>query len=402
MIITVPRDMPELGQFIMDTITKRFVEVKWDVDPTSYAFNGVQATLDLPRRAVTIHITLKIEAAIEVYAPHLKGCTDVVHDVAIQTELDKLVMIDKELRAPKLTKEQKHITAQIGLLIYFIEYVVTIIHPVHRLTFVMPYPPEQPAVAVLNRIWKYLYAQRHALGNTFGGTLSDNREVSASAAYTPLEQVPTGERLFIADATWTGSQERSIKAYAIKWYGGTLSFGAKTIHAIMASSFSAEAEAVHDVVEYGNYLVDRLIEMGHLAQTANMTLCDNEGLVKTLQLKAKGGSKLHRRKLGIILQNIERERYKIAHISTHQMPVDMLTKLVSKKKVQQSLDFLYNTSNMVKHGVAMPVNLFPGHIPQAIPHLMYTGKEEELVISSSLESLLVAAPLEAARSRTPW
>ena len=62
---------------------------------------------------------------------------------------------------------------------------------------------------------------------------------------------------------------------------------------------------MHDVIEYGNYIVDRIIEMGHLAQTDNLTLCDNEGLVKTLQLKAKGGSKLHRRKLGIILQNIE-------------------------------------------------------------------------------------------------
>ena len=238
MIITVPRDMPEIGTLIMDNITRRFVDAKWDIDPVSYAFNGVQATLDIPRRAATIHITLKIEAAIAKYAPHLIGCTDVVYEAATQQALDKLIMVDKELRLPKLSKAQKHITAQIGLLIYFIEYVASIVHPVHRLTFVMPYPPEQPANEVIAQLWKYLYSQRHVLGNTFGGTLSDEYEVRASAAYTPLEQVPTSQRLFIADATWTGSQERSIKAFAIKWSGGTLSCGAKSIHAIMILSRS--------------------------------------------------------------------------------------------------------------------------------------------------------------------
>eukprot|EP00966_Prymnesium_polylepis_P101126 2342037-Prymnesium_polylepis.1 len=123
--------------------------------------------------------------------------------------------------------------------------------------------------------------------------------------YKVLEEVPQAQCVLATDASWTGSEERSLKAYAVQWAGGTLMARLKSIHAIMPSSFMAEAEALHDGFEAGEYIKDALVEFGLMAPAATPALVDNGGLVKAAQLKAKGGSKLHRRKLGIILQHIK-------------------------------------------------------------------------------------------------
>ena len=116
----------------------------------------------------------------------------------------------------------------------------------------------------------------------------------------------------------------------------------------------AEADALHDGMEAGDYITEGLVEMGLVARSAMLTLVDNEGLVKAAQLKAKGGSKLHRRKLGIILQHTHQRRYRVKHVTTDQMPVDFMTKLVGKKKLRASVRLLYNMSNQVKRPRPFP------------------------------------------------
>ena len=55
--------------------------------------------------------------------------------------------------------------------------------------------------------------------------------------------------------------------------------------------------------------------MGHIAATAATALVDNEGLVKTLGLRAKGGSKFHRRKIATILERIDgMNGYAVKHV----------------------------------------------------------------------------------------
>ena len=157
--------------------------------------------------------------------------------------------------------------------------------------------------------------------------------------------------MLATDASWTGSEERSLKVYAVQWAGGTLMARLKSIHAIMPSSFMAEADALHDGFEAGEYIKDALVEFGLMAPAATPALVDNEGLVKTAQLKAKGGSKLHRRKLGIILQHIKEGKFKVLHTPDKSMPVDFMSKLVSARKLRMSVDRLYNTSHRVSMGV---------------------------------------------------
>ena len=77
---------------------------------------------------------------------------------------------------------------------------------------------------------------------------------------------------------------------------------------------------------------------------------DNEGLVKTVQEKAKGGNKMHRRKIGLILERLASRRYTVVHIPDTQQPVDFMTKLVAKAKLKKSINFLYNTSNATGPG----------------------------------------------------
>ena len=217
----------------------------------------------------------------------------------------------------------------------------------------MAFPPVEPARAVLNEVWAYMNSHKHE-GNTFGGELTDYSGVECQAACTPLELPPIAECVLSTDAGWTGSEQRSRKAYAIKWQGGTIMHRLSTIHACMPSSFMAEAEALHDGVEAGDYVVDALVEFGHLGSSEVLTLGDNEGLVKTVRLKAKGGSKFHRRKITIICERLERKRYNVRHISTEQMPVDFMTKLIGKKKHRASIKYLYNLGNLVANGVPAP------------------------------------------------
>ena len=76
--------------------------------------------------------------------------------------------------------------------------------------------------------------------------------------------------------------------------------------------------------------------------------------MKTVRQRAKAGSKFHRRKIATICERIEKRRYEVRHISTEQMPVDFMTKLVGKKKHKKSIQFLYNLTNQVTRGVPLP------------------------------------------------
>ena len=120
-----------------------------------------------------------------------------------------------------------------------------------------------------------------------------------------------------------------------------------TIRAIMPSSFSAEAEALYEATEMGDYLGDALVEMDQIPESSTLVMQDNNGLVQTVQEKAKGGNKFHRRKIGLILERLASRRYQVVHISDPHQPVDFMTKLVSKAKLRKSIAFLYNLSNAV-------------------------------------------------------
>ena len=51
--------------------------------------------------------------------------------------------------------------------------------------------------------------------------------------------------------------------------------------------------------------------------------------------------------------------YKAAHVPDTSMPVDFVTKIVSVNKLRRSVDFMYNTSNRVTHGVPHPMPYTP-------------------------------------------
>ena len=122
------------------------------------------------------------------------------------------------------------------------------------------------------------------------------------------------------------------------------------IHFIVPSSFIGEADALHDAFEAGEYIKGGLQEMGAIETSALLSCVDNKGLVETAQQRAKGGSKLQRRKIGIILTKIKQGKFKVKHLPDKNMPVDFMTKLVAKKKLKASINFLYNLGNAVARG----------------------------------------------------
>ena len=110
----------------------------------------------------------------------------------------------------------------------------------------------------------------------------------------------------------------------------------------------AEADSLQDGLMAADYINNILIEFGLVAPAAMRTLSDNDGLVATMERKSKGGSKIQRRKLGIIKEYIVDGRFEVEHCPDAQMPVDFMTKLVSTPKLGRSVAFLYNTKNAVK------------------------------------------------------
>ena len=141
MLITVPRSKAGLAKHIMKVITDAYGDVRWDWDPVEFAFGGPQIVRDIIKRTVTIHVRAKIEAAVAKYKPELLRSVTTCNQVGVEKAIEALVMEPKEKRQSKLSKEQKHILAQIGVLIYLMEYYIAIVHPVHALTCVMSYPP---------------------------------------------------------------------------------------------------------------------------------------------------------------------------------------------------------------------------------------------------------------------
>jgi hypothetical protein len=347
MLITVPRNNPELARHIMKVVTDAYGDVRWDWDPVEFSFGGPQILRDVMKRTVTFHIRAKIEAAIATFKPELLNSVASCNQVSSEKASEALVMEPKETRSTKLSKEQRQVLSQVGALIYFMEYFIHIVYPVHALTCVMSYPPVAECQVVIDGIWAYVWANRSD-GNSFGGELSN---VEITMGYKAIEEVPHAQCMLASDATWTGSEMRSLKVYAVQWAGGTLMARLKSIHAVMPSSFMAEADALHDGFEAGEYIKDALVEFGLMAPAAIPALVDNEGLVKTTQLKAKGGSKLHRRKLAIILQQIKENKFKVFHTPDKAMPVDFMSKLVSARKLRMSIDRLYNTAHRVTQGV---------------------------------------------------
>ena len=89
---------------------------------------------------MTYHIRAKIEAAIATYKPELLQSVAVCNQVGAEKAIGALCMEPVDKRAKKLSKEQKHVMAQVGALIYFMEYYIAIVYPVHAITCVMSCP----------------------------------------------------------------------------------------------------------------------------------------------------------------------------------------------------------------------------------------------------------------------
>jgi hypothetical protein len=345
---TVPRShAKEDFKAPRDAIQQEFGEMEWNEDPVQWDFGGVRYTRNRKLGTISASVEGKIEECIQEFHPHLVGSTAKVEQVGSKEALDRLVLPPADERG-KLSKKQKRMQSEIGTWMWIVEWFVPIAHVVHSLTCVMAYPPEAETEAVLKSLAAYAYANR-GICNTFGGgPASVGMQPTARVKLSPLgDGEPTNVDALMSDATWSGDETKSLKAVAIKWGGGLVMARVSTIRAIMPSSFNAEAEALYEATETGDYIGDALCEMDQVPENSTLILQDNEGLVKTVQEKAKGGSKFHRRKIGLILERLASRRYQVVHINDPHQPVDFMTKLVSKIKLRKSINFLYNVSNAV-------------------------------------------------------
>ena len=69
-------------------------------------------------------------------------------------------MPPKDERPAKLTKEQKLIREEVGVLIFLMEWYIPVVRVVHALTTVGACPPVAACRVVLDGVWAYMYYNR--------------------------------------------------------------------------------------------------------------------------------------------------------------------------------------------------------------------------------------------------
>ena len=134
-------------------------------DPDEFA--GWSVRRDRDTHAITLSMPTKIQELCTLL--DVSENTKVDSPCVSAAKLDEVVLSPKgDGPRPALDAEQKLCQEATGCLVYITEVRPDILHPVHRATRVMPYPPAEPTLALLRGVAQFLL-QTLDDGTTFGG-----------------------------------------------------------------------------------------------------------------------------------------------------------------------------------------------------------------------------------------
>ena len=318
------------------------------------SFVGWAVRRDRTACAITISVPRKIEELCELLG--VTKDSKAVSPYVAATMLDLVVLepLAAGTARPKLTPEQVLCQRATGCCVYITEVRPDILHPVHKCSRVMSYPPAVATLTLLRAIAKFLLNTIND-GITYGGDPKDsNDSISGILALNDSFDMtrPAGKILAASsDATWGHVSNNSVATRMFTLYHGAIAASAHCIPSTQLNSNEAEMWSLSAAEAAGIHIIHLAIEMG-VPQVGPIKIrVDNSIAVKQAHEACfPKGSRHYARRIAYVQGNERDQIFVTSHVTTDHMPSDFLGKWVAIDKFRASRAHAMNLTAQV----AMP------------------------------------------------
>ena len=337
---------------------------KMKVEYEAKEWRGYTFQRDRGRGALTIYMSSYLESAVARWIPNMitdkaaRPSANVPKGVSIKDIFGALRLPPKDERDVKLDPMQKDFQSMVGDLVFPSPVLVRCGLPISTLLSVMCYPPRgeliegHPAVTATFAAQLAIEAAFDARfdGITAGGQLESSPRLRADLhAHLDMSASPPLEPEIMGDSTWAAAPFDRY-ALATTYLGLLIKWQLKVIKTVADCSMGAEMHPTTAGGMQAEYISE-------VARAQGMPLDDpvviaTDSLANALVSRRQGSTVLVRhllRRWQALTARIARGLAKVVHLPDVEMPVDFLTKWVTKKKIDASVSYLTNAANRVSH-----------------------------------------------------
>ena len=327
-------------------------------------WRGYTFQRDRERRALTVYMASYLEAAVARWIPEMltnkaaRPSANVPKGVSIKEIFGALRLPPKGERDIKLDPVQKNFQSMAGDLVFPSPVLVRCGLPISTLLSVMCYPPRgeliegHPTVTATFAALLTIEAAFDARfdGVTAGGQLESSPRLRADLhAHLDMGASPPLEPEIMGDSTWAASP---FDRYALSttYLGMLIKWQLKVIKTVADCSMGAEMHPTTAGGMQAEYISEVARAQG--MPLDNPVVIATDSLANALVSRRQGSTVLVRhllRRWQALTARIARGLAKVVHLPDVEMPVDFLTKWVTKKKIDASVWYLTNAANRVKH-----------------------------------------------------
>ena len=338
---------------------------KMKVDMQASEWRGYTFARDYDTKCITIYMSSYLESAVARWIPEIltdkstRPSANMPKGVSVKDVVLALLLPPAALRAAKLTSEQKNFQSITGDLVFPSPTQVRNGLAINRLLSVMCFPPIGPliegqptvtAIFAAKLVLEACYDSRYD-GITAGGPSveSSPRLVADLHAHLDMTAAPPLEPEIMGDATWSALPHDHY-ALAATYLGLLIKWRIKTLKTMSDSSMGAEMHPTTEAGLQAEYISEVARAQGMPLEAPVIIATDS--LSNALVSRRQGTTVLVRHQLRrwqALTARISRGLAKVVHLPDAEMPVDFLTKWVSKKKIDASVWYLTNGANRVKH-----------------------------------------------------
>ena len=325
------------------------VKEQWlTAEKATGSHGGFAIARDRERRALTIRMSTQVESAVRRFAPRIadegwRPSKELARGENLQTLT--VGMTKPEVQPRKLTKEQEWVQGVTGALKYAEKVQPRLTLPLWHLARVMSNPPpEANTVGLL--LLEMAWVHKHD-GITYTAT-SDEEQQPATAQQRATqvhlshkislhEQAPT-ELQATADANWA-TPERDVYAVVMTRCGAAIAHSLRRVP--VKTSSTCEVEGIASVKAAEWVITARNIEraFGVLKPRATLLGTDSSSNMQIAERQAPNARAKHAlRRWHWLRQQIDQGRLSMVKVTDANMPADFLTKWLTKKKLELSLE----------------------------------------------------------------
>ena len=363
---------PHGKPIVAATITS--LEARWGSNPVlgkmkinydAQEWRGYTFIRDRPRRALTIYMNRYIEQAVAHHLPEMlaspsgRPSAALPKGVTAKDVVSALRLPPAEERKGQLDAEQKHYQTILGELAFPQPVLVRCGLAINMCMTVMCYPPRGPilpdhpgvtALLAVKLVLESAYDARYD-GITAGGDGDESSPRLRADLHAELDMSsppPLSPEVY-GDATWSAAPHDRY-ALAITFNRLLIRYQVKVARTVADCSMSAEMHPTTEGGMQAEYLHEICRAMG--MPLVDPVVVATDSLSNALVSRRQGTTVKVRHQLRrwqALTARIVRGIVKVVHLPDVQMPVDFLTKWVTKKKVEASVEYLTNALNRVRH-----------------------------------------------------